>query len=460
MLFKICDDLNAVKDLHRKIFCNDFPEESMKEKISRGYDVKQVMFMSGNEPAGYGVLIEDKENETIRAWVGGVLPGCQGNGVIGLFFDWLTEYAGSSGFHRIDCNTDNFKPEMIITLTKRGYNIVGLSESDYGDKRKIKFSKTLTNIRNLRIGITNLCNYNCPFCHMEGVKLNEGAKISLPDLRLLLLQANKLAFREITITGGEPFLHHEAVFFILKTCSRWINPPSVKIDTNGSLLNYEILDRLIPYRKLIQLHISLHTLNASDTQKIYGHKASLEYSQKNEKLFDRLNEYRFNYRINYVLLEGINAGVHDLSKIICYCLRKNIPDINMMELLVRKNQSALLPYYVSSKTICERIESISGLSVSKTESNSKKTVYTVKSGHDEMRVSVYRLSCRNGCEKCAEGNDIMIGADSSCYPCFLEPEISISSQYSLEEMISRRENFIRQRGINFSEDILYWGNGA
>ncbi len=94
------------------------------------------------------------------------------------------------------------------------------------------------------IAFTQGCNFRCPYCHnpelvdpdLYGECLSEEEVVSFLERRKGKLDA-------VTITGGEPTIHHDLIDFI--KCVRKIGY-LIKLDTNGSYP--EVLEQLISGR--------------------------------------------------------------------------------------------------------------------------------------------------------------------------------------------------------------------
>jgi cyclic pyranopterin phosphate synthase len=93
-------------------------------------------------------------------------------------------------------------------------------------------------ITDLRVSITDRCNYKCVYCRTG----NEGAlyaDLALDDYLRMVRVLVGLGIEKVRITGGEPLLRHGVVDFVrdvakLRTLDG--NPLDVAITTNGHLL--------------------------------------------------------------------------------------------------------------------------------------------------------------------------------------------------------------------------------
>src|SRR5215468_1579743 len=98
-----------------------------------------------------------------------------------------------------------------------------------------KFGRAITD---LRISITDRCNYRCVYCRTG----NEGAQyadLKLPEYLRMVRVMVSLGIEKVRITGGEPLLRRGVVDFVrevakLRTASD--NKLDIAITTNGHLL--------------------------------------------------------------------------------------------------------------------------------------------------------------------------------------------------------------------------------
>lgn len=103
--------------------------------------------------------------------------------------------------------------------------------------------------RTLSIAITNNCNTNCKFCHIE--KGNDF--ISIDFIIKLCKKLDCLGTFDIAIGGGEP-LTHPGLIDICKEI--WTKTElGVSITTNGQLLTSDLIDNLKNYVSFIRISI-------------------------------------------------------------------------------------------------------------------------------------------------------------------------------------------------------------
>jgi len=98
------------------------------------------------------------------------------------------------------------------------------------------------------IAFTQGCNFRCPYCYNPELVDPDLYRECLPEEGVLsFLERRKGKLDALTITGGEPTMHHDLIDFI--KCVRKIGY-LIKLDTNGScpeMLEQLISGRLVDY---------------------------------------------------------------------------------------------------------------------------------------------------------------------------------------------------------------------
>ncbi len=158
----------------------------------------------------------------------------------------------------------------------------------------------------LRISLTDRCNFNCIYCNPKNHILHSHKKINLLTFeeleRLIKLFAEKLGFKKIRFTGGEPLIRKE-LFDFFERVYRLKKYYGLKlgITTNGSLLNGKT-------NKLKQLgfdnvNISLDSLDKNNFKLITG-KDGLDSVLNSIKESEQAGFKKV--KVNVVVIKGIN----------------------------------------------------------------------------------------------------------------------------------------------------------
>jgi cyclic pyranopterin phosphate synthase len=153
-------------------------------------------------------------------------------------------------------------------------------------------------VNNLRISLTQRCNFSCFFCHREGEGEGHG-EATLEELEMVASIASRLGIRSFKLTGGEPLMRGD-ILELVERLSRY--GEEVSMTTNGSLL----ADRALELREggLSRVNISLHSIRRSVFQRITGRDALADVEEGVEAAVEAgLNPVK----LNMVVMEGINA---------------------------------------------------------------------------------------------------------------------------------------------------------
>ena len=120
--------------------------------------------------------------------------------------------------------------------------------------------------KELRLIITRACNYDCYFCHGEGVDKSCKALLNPDDYRFLVEQCKKLFnWDSVTLTGGEPYVR--------KDCGKILKNlfdigMKITVVSNG-----ELIDNFIESFKYVnRLNISIHSLDEKNIIVLYKKK--------------------------------------------------------------------------------------------------------------------------------------------------------------------------------------------
>lgn len=149
--------------------------------------------------------------------------------------------------------------------------------------------------RNLRVLVSNVCNYKCTFCHNEGQsRTYEKVKfLSFDNYKLILDSLNGSMLKEIHFSGGEPFINHDTIRMIEYTC---INTEyDVGCATNLYMLTEDDINRLSGTR--VKLNIQFPSANKSEFIKITGRNSwdKIHYN------IELLKKYNIHFGLNNVI---------------------------------------------------------------------------------------------------------------------------------------------------------------
>jgi len=257
--------------------------------------------------------------------------------------------------------------------------------------------------RELRLVVTELCNYNCVFCHKEGMKKYETTKLTAEDYGFLFERCKKeYGWDEITLTGGEPFARDDIDEIIKKLYELGAK---ITVVTNGELLNRHVES----LKYVDRINLSIHTLNKEKYDKIIQKKDKLSEVLKNISAIRGIYPY-LNIRLNAVIVKEQNDTKEDILEYILFAKRIKA-SIKFVELF--GNEEEKVEMYDVSKQLVELGFKYKDIcNVSKLELTDGETV-----------VILSRIFCANAMlqidpeEYCNKYNDLFITPEGNINIC-------------------------------------------
>ena len=163
----------ALKDilpLHEKIFSEKLSIKKVSERQKKG---KLIFLHLLLQTKIVGYTIVQFRNNDCHIWIMGLLSPFRGKGLGSNSLHSIELFALNHKSKRVTISTFNHRKEMLALAIKNDFKIIGTEEGKYGDKVKIRLVKNLIPKREIRILLTNKCNFNCIFCHSEGLNAKE-----------------------------------------------------------------------------------------------------------------------------------------------------------------------------------------------------------------------------------------------------------------------------------------------
>jgi cyclic pyranopterin phosphate synthase len=155
---------------------------------------------------------------------------------------------------------------------------------------------------NLRISVTQRCNFRCDYCHKEGEGCSRGIsqEMTVDEIVRIARIAVSLDISRIKLTGGEPLMRKD-LCDIVKGIAGISGLNDLSLTTNGSFLAFEA-EKL---RKcgLKRLNISLPTLNPEKYHKLTDGTLDNAVAGVKAAVAAGLNPVK----LNMVILNGINV---------------------------------------------------------------------------------------------------------------------------------------------------------
>lgn len=164
-------------------------------------------------------------------------------------------------------------------------------------------------IENIRISVTQRCNFKCLYCHGEGVSNTSFDEMLPEEIERIVRVAASLGIRGVKLTGGEPLLRDD-ILEIVSRISRIPGIEDVSMTTNGFFLEDYADD--LKKSGLTRVNVSLDTLDAEKFRMITG------VNGHETVVRGIIRASRANLRpvkVNMVILKGINEDeVDDMIK--------------------------------------------------------------------------------------------------------------------------------------------------
>ncbi|MCL4542746.1 MAG: radical SAM protein [Deltaproteobacteria bacterium] len=133
---------------------------------------------------------------------------------------------------------------------------------------------------------TESCNLRCIHCYQNDYNRK--------DLDLNLLESIFLKIDEamskwkmgcfISLTGGEPFLKPDSLFYLAGLIEKSDNFKNIAILTNGTLIDDEIINEIKKYKKISEIQISLDGHDEKTHDRIRGKGTFLKSAESIKKL--------------------------------------------------------------------------------------------------------------------------------------------------------------------------------
>ncbi len=407
-------DGRLIRDLYRGVFDNELTTEAITNKCQDGNPTWLVLRNEENAACGFGFLVGWPAIGEVEFWLGGILPRFRRMGGMRHLLEEV-ENRFATDYQRLTVSTYNRWNITLSMLTRRGYEVVG---TDYSEERKdlrIRLAHSLRPRKELRVSLTERCNFHCFFCHGEGLdKATVRTTASEQQFLDVLKQAADQGYDDLTFTGGEPLLEKKRLLRLLDALAKFRSPPTVTVVTNGYLLDDEAIRTFAHYAtgtKRFKLHVSLHGTNeeafneATRCEDVDGAFARV---LKNIRAATTAG---LEVKLNCVVLRRINhdsiAEASELARSL------GVRVIKLLELLATPETQNLFEHYVVFESICERVAKIAH-----EHKRSPRSVIFKHNEDQNFRIEVQRLTCHLGCSRCHGVRDRTLSSDLRYHPCF------------------------------------------
>ena len=163
--------------------------------------------------------------------------------------------------------------------------------------------------RELRLLLTQKCNFKCGFCHKEGVSECKKEVLNADDYAFVYkLLRDWYGWHTVSITGGEPLCRSDLNEILKKL---YDEDAKITLITNGSLLAKHL--DICSY--LEKLTVSVHTTDNSKYQNIIGVPFNFDSLKENLNLV-RKTYPKTNIRFNSTIVKDVNSSENSIFEII------------------------------------------------------------------------------------------------------------------------------------------------
>ena len=328
------------------------------------------------------------------------------------------------GSKDVSISIDKKDIESINLLIANNYEITSIDETKYTLLKSLAHNKTF------RISLTEQCNYQCFFCHEEGLEMGKkwNSK-SIDDIYKLCKRAISNGYTDLTFTGGEPLIKWRDVVEILKRLKQDDTTIDISIVTNAQLINDELLEAIANYPGKTKFNISVHHTNADQY-----HEITIPKNKKNnfglvKANIQKIVERGIYTKLNFVVLRDVNTSLNDLNEIITFGEQLGVNRIKFLELLITDKLIEFYKYHYSLKAIEQSIED--RLELIKKDERTR--VFSIKDSKLELELS--KVPCSMGCDSCVLSSGLILTSELEYHPCFFRSSVGLD--------MSNAESFLK-----------------
>ncbi len=163
-------------------------------------------------------------------------------------------------------------------------------------------------LRDLRISVTDRCNFRCPYCMPKEVFgaghafLRDPQLMSLEEIVRIVRAFQTLGVEKVRLTGGEPLLRADAAE-IVRALKHDLAVPDIALTTNGWLL--EKFAPALHAAGLDRVNVSVDSLDDATAGKMNGLGFKIDRVLRGIDAATRLG---LPVKINCVVQRGVNDG--------------------------------------------------------------------------------------------------------------------------------------------------------
>ena len=270
-------------------------------------------------------------------------------------------------------------------------------------------------INGLRFIVGSGCNYDCFYCHHEGLRQNERIDIDDRKLDILYNYAKQKEIKELSITGGEPFLYWQNVKKILEKFDN--DKYRITLNSNFSLADkyYEPLERI---KNTVEFHVNLSAVNKQTHESIIN----CTYLDRVLKNLEMYKDSHHKICLNILAIKGVND--HELLDIYNYAVSNGFyPRILTMMVVNEEDKDKVM-------TIDEILSLFTNPKIGQKYAHG---LYKVES--NEGNFEILKTICADlECDICAKNTFIHMTPNLDIKYCLREEEIIPCDYTSVETL--------------------------
>jgi molybdenum cofactor biosynthesis enzyme MoaA/GNAT superfamily N-acetyltransferase len=406
-------DQEAALELYNRVFNEPLPSSELERRSD--HRVHMFLVREGNQPpVGFGIFTG--QGDTVDFWHGGVVPESRQRGAGNALLQEAERRLAELGYQRMTVTTYNRWNIMLSMLTRRGYRIVGTELSAKRKDRKIRLQRELRRRRELRLSLTEQCNFRCFFCHNEGLGLERNTNEAPDDAMVEVLnKALAQGCNDLTFTGGEPLLRRERLRTLLQHLARARPLPDVTVVTNGYRLDGETVAFLCRYPGKLKVHVSLHAADEETFRRVTLFKTAGGFERVKENI-RCATAAGLTVKVNHVVLQGYNHEASQIAGAIDMARSLGTSAIKLLELLVIEDNAALFGSYYGAGAINRVVARHLGTPGERVNPRQQRYLHPQDT---RFSVEVQQLTCQLGCSQCRLVRDRTISSDLRYHPCFI-----------------------------------------
>ena len=293
--------------------------------------------------------------------------------------------------------------------------------------------------KELRLLLTQACNYDCVFCNHEGLNNKVSKKLNNCDYSYLYTVCrDNFDWRSVSLTGGEPLLYKDFDDLVLRIAKQ---QGLITVISNGALLD----KHMSSVDLLKRINLSLHSLDPQKYDGLVQRKGRLPKVISNINAV-RINSPHVDVRLNVVLSKGFNDSSEDIKRLLDFA-DFNGCSIKFIELANDKDKIV---------TLDELKEMLKNLGLKERFTDKRKTVMS-------NNIILTRTSCEDAqrtndpSAKCQENMDFFVTPNGAVNHCVVTNEESsilgeIRSRDD-EALVAKLKTISQSFGRNCSQSI-------